>query len=194
MLTQVISGAQIGADIAALRAAKACGFDTGGFVPKGGRTKMGPLSQEAMNGFCLTETESSGYPERTEKNVRAADGTLLLAYNWLSPGEKLTKRLIHKHGKPSFGIDLEKIGGQWRVMPYGSTTREGIYKVATQMYARHVAGWIRKNKVSILNVAGNGNQEIEACVEWFLTQVFVSYKQMYVKDFNAEVEDAVQRP
>lgn len=188
VLQQVISGAQIGTDIAALRAAAACGISTGGFMPKGRRTTNGPLPLADFLMYGLVETANERYPERTEKNVKVADATLLLAYNWSSPGEKLTKRLIAKHKKPSFGVTLEKVEGRWRLQPWGGSvyigstpqpraTRE-IYNLVVRHYAKHVAMWVWQTEAVILNVAGNGNEEIEECVQHFLMLVFAYLKEI----------------
>lgn len=186
VLQQVISGAQIGTDIAALRAADACGINTGGFIPKGRRTTFGPLPLVDFLMYGLVETDSERYPERTEKNVKISDGTLLLAYNWSSPGEKLTKRLIAKHKKPSFGITLEKINDKWQIQPWGAQmagtpgarSAAKVRRLIDGFYAKHVAIWIKQQELVVLNVAGNGDTEIEDCVEHFLTMVFTHSQEI----------------
>lgn len=81
-LSKVISGGQTGVDQAALRAAKDCGFEIGGWCPPGRECEAGIIPPE----FPLRETEqerSPGAPDvprsqRTEWNVRDSDGTLLI--------------------------------------------------------------------------------------------------------------------
>lgn len=73
---QIISGGQTGVDRAALDAAMKLGISVGGFCPKGRRAEDGPIDKR----YPLTETSSRAYPVRTEKNVRTAEGTLILTW------------------------------------------------------------------------------------------------------------------
>jgi hypothetical protein len=81
-LKKVISGGQTGVDRAALRAARDCGLDIGGWCPPGRVSEAGEIPAE----FPLRETErdrSPAAPEvprslRTEWNVRDSDGTLVI--------------------------------------------------------------------------------------------------------------------
>jgi predicted Rossmann-fold nucleotide-binding protein len=75
---RVVSGGQTGVDQAALRAARAAGFETGGFAPQGWATEAGPAPWLAEYG--LVECRVGGYPARTFENVRVADATL-----WIGP-------------------------------------------------------------------------------------------------------------
>jgi Circularly permutated YpsA SLOG family len=82
MLIKIISGGQIGVDQAALRAARDCGLEIGGWCPPGRVCESGVIPPE----FPLTETprdRSQDAPEiprsqRTEWNVRDSDGTLVI--------------------------------------------------------------------------------------------------------------------
>lgn len=94
---KVISGGQIGADLAGLRAAQSLGLLTGGTAPKGYRTLKG--AQPGLAGFGVVESGSSGYPTRTQRNVVDADTTLIFAKNLASAGTKLTIEYCEKHGK-----------------------------------------------------------------------------------------------
>jgi hypothetical protein len=76
MLERIISGFQTGADIAGIRAAQDVGFSTGGWMPRGWRTEVGPRP-EYRNLYGATEHASREWPPRTEANVRDADATLL---------------------------------------------------------------------------------------------------------------------
>lgn len=97
-LRKVISGGQTGADRMGLECAKALGLETGGSVPKGCRTDVGP-APELISEFNCVEHESPYYPPRTEVNVINSDVTLLFG-NMLSPGCTLTIKLCLKHNKP----------------------------------------------------------------------------------------------
>lgn len=154
-----ISGAQIGADIAGLRAAHACGLTTGGWMPKGYKTKVGPLPYDQVKKYNLWQTQDTGYPTRTRMNVEGSDGTIQLAYNWDSAGEKLTTRLIKEYDRPSFqvGLFLDEHG-------YVVLSRPTMVLMACE--------WIKNGNIGILNVAGNDDTAIEQCVEEFLTAVF----------------------
>jgi hypothetical protein len=87
MIVRVISGGQTGADQAGLRAAKACGLATGGWVPRGWRTDDGPAPWLAEYG--CQEHHSSQYAPRTIANVRMAT-TLIWFGDATSPGGRLT--------------------------------------------------------------------------------------------------------
>ena len=74
MFTKIISGGQTGVDRAALDVALELGLPCGGWCPRGRRAEDGPIDPR----YPLTETPWDGYPQRTEWNVRDADGTLIL--------------------------------------------------------------------------------------------------------------------
>lgn len=153
MLKKVISGGQIGADIAGLRAAHVCGLATGGYMPRGFRTKSGSLSASEVAKFGLREHSSDKYPPRTETNVVISDGTVRLAYNFASPGERLTKKLCIKYGKPYFDVSLAYYDG-WHIDDEG------------------LSDWLEAKQIEVLNVAGNADIWIERPVEQFLVEVF----------------------
>src|SRR6185295_18745361 len=77
-LVRVISGGQIGADQAALRAARHLGLETGGTAPKGYRTSVGS-QRELLASYGLAEgagTGTASYVARSKKNVDDAHATL----------------------------------------------------------------------------------------------------------------------
>lgn len=158
MLDKVVSGGQVGADIAGVRAAKSCGIMTGGWLPSGRKTLDGRMTTDMFNEFGFVEHRESAYPARTQANVEMADATVRLAYNFSSPGELCTLRYIRKHNKPRYDVLLMSSNdNEWRaVQPYFE-----------------FASWLDRWNVKILNVAGNANKGIEGFVEDYLIAAFV---------------------
>jgi hypothetical protein len=157
MIVKIISGFQRGADIAAIRAAKAKGLETGGCMPLNFLTLDGPMPQYATL-YGATQHSSAKYPPRTYQNVRDSDGTMRFAIDWQSRGELCTLKAITSYGKPYHDVDL--------AMPW---TEETLI-AATR--------WIIKHDIRVLNVAGNAIRTIEPRVELFVTQI-IEAVQMY---------------
>jgi hypothetical protein len=124
---RVISGGQTGVDRAALDAASALGLPTGGWCPKGRRAEDGPIARR----YPLTETPSTRYAQRTEWNVRDADGTLIVCRGEPVGGTAQTMACAARRGKPYLVVDLT------RPPP-----------------ASAVAAWVHRHAVAVLNVAG----------------------------------------
>ena len=137
-LRKVISGGQTGVDQAALRAAKDCGLEVGGWCPPGRESENGVIPAE----FPLKETPSDRSREapelprsqRTEWNVRDSDATLVLApgeENRRDPGTDWTLQCARRHARPSLVCD-----------PYDPGAGSKIRK------------WLNAIPISTLNVAG----------------------------------------
>lgn len=151
---RVISGGQTGSDRAGLIVAKNLGFATGGWIPKGCRTTNGeePWLKEH---FGLIETDAFNYQRRTELNAKNSDGTIRLAQDFNSAGERLTIRMAHKHGKPVFDAN-----------PFD----RDVYDLADDFVR-----FILDNRILTLNVAGNSertapgitNQSINVLMKFF---------------------------
>lgn len=79
------------------------------------------------------ETESSGYPQRTKRNVLDADATLIIYRGRLEGGSLLTRDLATGRGKPLILCDLhappEELLAAWQ-------------------------DWLFSHPVAILNIAG----------------------------------------
>jgi len=147
MIRKIISGAQTGADQAGLCAAEALGLETGGTVPKGRRTCVGPLSDNVMLRWNLVEDASFAYPPRTERNVQDSDGTVIFG-NLNSSGSKLTIKLCKKHLKPY---------------------------ITNPLSPEELRNWADVYKLQVLNVAGNReetNPGIFANVRDFIIEAF----------------------
>ena len=71
-LVKIVSGGQCGADENALKAAKAAGLQTGGWLPNGSRTLDGPRP-DLLTEYGMQEHTSPLYPPRTELNVKDSD-------------------------------------------------------------------------------------------------------------------------
>ena len=152
-IRKVISGGQTGVDIAALRAARACGIATGGWAPKGYLTERGPQA-ELLSAFGLNEMPTDKYPPRTAANVRDADATLIVA-GTLDRGSKLTAEICTRMTKPMLHIARGELDDN-----------EALEKTRF---------WLRRIKPRTLNVAGNRESSspgIEVAAEAFLRRLF----------------------
>lgn len=163
MIERVISGGQVGVDIAALRAAKGLGIETGGSAPADFQTRAGP-NLELRDVYGLTDSGLS-YAGRTELNVYDSDATLRVAVNWSSYGELATAKWIRFHAKPSLDVS---------VVVRNFNRADGV---SFETQARTVASWLKQKRVSVLNVAGNADPRLEAAVERYLTAVLTSVQE-----------------
>lgn len=127
---KIISGGQTGADRAALDAAIELGIPHGGWLPKGRRTENGPLPRS----YALEEFDSFEYRPRTEKNVLAGDGTLIVSFGPLTGGSALTESLALRHDRPCLHINLED-----------TTDNQAVAAIMA---------WLRRYHIATLNVAG----------------------------------------
>lgn len=129
-ISRIVSGGQTGVDRAALDFAMSRGVDHGGWVPRGRRAEDGPLPAV----YRVVETKSPAYAERTRKNVRDSDGTLIVCEGRPSGGTALTAAWARRKGKPLLTIDLA-----------GTTIDDAAVRIRE---------WIGHNAISTLNVAG----------------------------------------
>ena len=127
---QIISGAQTGADRAALDFAIEYEIPYGGWVPSGRKAEDGIIPDR----YSVWEMDSGGYQDRTEQNVITADGTLILSHGELTGGSLLTLELAGKHHKPSLHIDFNQI------LAFDA--------------AIDVNDWISEHNIEVLNIAG----------------------------------------
>jgi hypothetical protein len=129
-LTKLVCGGQTGVDRGALDAALEAGFPCGGWCPAGRTAEDGPIPQR----YPLVEVPGGGYRERTIRNVRDSDGTLVIFFGALKGGTEETVSACVRQHRPYRLIDGAEI----------APTR------AAELAAEFVA----ENGVSVLNVAG----------------------------------------
>jgi hypothetical protein len=127
VVEHIVSGGQTGVDRAALDVALALGLPCGGWCPRGRTAEDGPLDER----YPLRETPSANYPQRTEWNVRDADGTLVLTRGRPSGGTALTIALARRLERPCLVVDL-----------------------ATAPDPADLRRWIATEGIRVLNVAG----------------------------------------
>jgi len=127
---KIISGGQTGADRAALDSAMQLGIPHGGWLPRGRKTEDGPLPIR----YCLQETDSDSYRDRTEKNVVTGDATLIVSFGSLTGGSALTESLALRHDRPCLVLNLDLID----------------YAAAVTA----VEDWITRYRIRTVNVAG----------------------------------------
>ena len=128
-IKRIISGGQTGVDRAALDYAIDHHIPHGGWCPRGRLAEDGRIPDR----YVLEETPTEEYPERTEKNVLTADGTLILYRTRITGGTQLTQQLCVLNKKPCFVINLED---------------------APKLTRRAFQVWLVESKVHVLNVAG----------------------------------------
>jgi hypothetical protein len=153
-VTKIISGGQTGVDRAAWDVAIKLSIDHGGWSPRGRKAEDGIIPER----YNTQETKSSEWNERTELNVKAADGTLIIVKQPLnedvSPGTFFTKQCADKEKKPVLVVDLS----------------------APKNWYQEVTAWIKQHNIKTLNVAGpraSQEQNIYDETHAFLEKVFL---------------------
>ncbi|MCG7374097.1 putative molybdenum carrier protein [Pseudomonas luteola] len=128
-IVQIISGGQTGADRAGLDWAIDHGIDHGGWCPQGRLATDGRIDGR----YNLMETQSSGYRQRTRRNIESSDATLIFTLGPLVGGSLLTYTLAKKLAKPFV-----------------------VYQLATNddSQLRNVQDWLKEKGPRIINVAG----------------------------------------
>jgi hypothetical protein len=127
----VVSGGQTGADRAALDVALAWGLELGGWVPAGRAAEDGRIPDSYPG---LRETDEAGTAERTCRNVRDSDATLIVSRGPLSGGSRFTFETARRLDRPVLHVDLDRV-----------PIPEAV---------RHIASWLDANRAGTLNVAG----------------------------------------
>ena len=89
----------------------------------------------------FVECSKIGYKPRTEQNIVETDATIMIYWDGMTAGEKLTRKLCIEHNKPRFEID------------FGHLVRSDS-KLYTIIPAFLI--WFNSNNPERINVAGNG--------------------------------------
>lgn len=151
-MLKVISGAQTGADVAGLWAAKKFGIETGGWAPKGFVTLNGE-HPEMADTFNIKE-HARGYRGRTIENLSMADLTIIVV-GVMSAGSRLTIDQCKKLNKPHVVISVDP-------SDLGNSLLTPKFDV--------VLGMIKKAEMLgqdfVLNVAGNSTNNFPRSFEF----------------------------
>lgn len=126
MIRMIVSGGQTGVDRAALDAAIARGIPTGGWCPKGRLAEDGTIPQR----YTLRETETTDYAERTKRNVRDSDATLIVCRRSVTGGTLLTRDTAVDLDRPVYTWDLGDADGLARAEAWLASVRPRILNVA----------------------------------------------------------------
>ena len=130
---RIVSGGQSGVDRAALDAALALGIEIGGWCPAGRWAEDGPIPTR----YPLRETDASDPADRTRRNVRDSDATLILMLGPPCGGTALTLELAKEMDRPHQLVDLK-----------------------SSPSSQDIVTWIRRLGVQVLNVAGPRESEV----------------------------------
>ncbi|CAN5122834.1 putative molybdenum carrier protein [soil metagenome] len=124
---RIVSGGQTGVDRAALDVAAELGLRRGGWCPAGRWAEDGPIDPR----YPLRETGSPDPAERTLRNVRDTDATLVLSAGPPRGGTALAVAEARRRGKPLLRVD----------------PREAAAVADARV-------WLARHQVRSLNVAG----------------------------------------
>ncbi|HEY1581809.1 MAG TPA: putative molybdenum carrier protein [Chthoniobacterales bacterium] len=149
---KIISGGQTGVDRAALDVALSLGVSSGGFCPAHRLAEDGIIPER----YPLEELPDGGYPERTERNVSAADGTVIFHRGPLTGGTKATGELCRERRKPCLLLNANV--------------------VSAEEAAGQLSKFVREKGLAVINVAGprasqwpEGYDFVFAALQKFLT-------------------------
>ena len=151
----LISGGQTGADRAALDWAIVNGIAHGGWCPCGRLAEDGEIDIR----YHLRETPDADYLQRTEWNVKDSDASLIISLApQLTGGSLATMELAAAHDKPCLHLS-------------------GLQDASDN--APQLAGFLRKNEVEVLNVAGpraSGEPEVAAFIQEIFNELLANWE------------------
>jgi hypothetical protein len=169
-MIKAISGAQTGADMAALDAALACGFQTGGTMPWGYSTEDGRKTPMWAKKYGLVDLGpkpqskaewASNYANRTKYNVIDSDETIWFEWGQkpTSPGYWCTQKACFNAGK------------------HPSVFTKPSFDTSSAIVLHGIKTIIRQNNV--INFAGNRESKAPGIYDWvygLLVDVFQELK------------------
>jgi Circularly permutated YpsA SLOG family len=135
VVVKIISGGQTGIDRAALEVGLKYGIECGGWCPDHRADEFGRIPER----YPLQEVERRGFNERTRRNVRDSDATVIIYIDRLQGGTDHTLSRCIKQRKPHLLIDAAKL--------------------SPQEAANAIIDFTRTHTIEILNVAGPRQSE-----------------------------------
>ena len=136
-INKIISGAQTGADRAALDFAIKYDIPHGGWVPKGRISEDGTVPKK----YKVKEHKSDKYPPRTAANIHDSDGTIIFFKTSMGRGCALTSKLCKNMNKPCLTINIAE----------ATLLKSGK---AHSTMVEIISNWIECIEPKILNIAG----------------------------------------
>lgn len=130
MITRILTDGETGAAQGAWRAAKACGVQTGGWMPFGFLTEEGS-NPELAHEFGANESSSSSFERRAESNVYGSDGTIYFTLGYSEDSIATTLSCVVRC-RPYLVVDV--------------TLRTAL---------ETVIDWISARQIWVLNVVGD---------------------------------------
>jgi len=164
MKLHVISGAQTGADVAGLWAAKLFNLSTGGYAPKNFATLDGSKPEMAKT-FGILE-HSAGYRQRTIANLKNSNLTIVFSEK-MSTGTKLTINQCLKEKKPCYVAMLDPSDLE------ASLNNENLNRAKN-----FIKNSFMIHDVITLNVAGNSTQNSARAFEFAYKGCYLLFKEL----------------
>ena len=140
---RIVSGGQTGVDRAALDAALDAGVDCGGWCPDGRAAEDGVIPAQYP---VVPLPDGGGYEQRTVRNVRDSDGTVILSFGPPQGGSKTTLDAALAADRPVLVVDAR-------------TTSQ-------QAAAEQIAEFAQAHSIRTLNVAGPRHSEQPLIADW----------------------------
>jgi Circularly permutated YpsA SLOG family len=127
---KLISGGQTGVDRAALDVALKHGIDCGGWCPAGRFDEFGRIPDR----YPLKELEQGSFADRTFRNVKDSDATIVIYCDELRGGTEFTVECCEQLKRPKLLIDA------------ATNSAEEAAVAALD--------FVREHKIKVLNIAG----------------------------------------